>query len=1054
MKKFILSFVASAAILSSVAEESMRTFFTGGTLSFSTEGSPFIFEAACYPRKSPLSNNANNLVDGNSNTFASFDMTTMLGTYVAIDYTFSDKLVKANAYTIQAGPANGDGEESNYLYEYDKRGPKSFSFYGYDPIAKAWELLDTREGGANWGSKEERTFKFINEKEYSAYRLTVNRNDQRYIGFSELKLHWIDTSDVLTVESDKENFGTPSPAYGANKGLTVGAMVTCTIDVNGFYTGSDGGKYVFRGYELYAHADTGTPQLMVSGSENTVTYQHSVNTKLVWKWEMAPLYVSIDGNDENDGYEPTAAKATLTAAINAAIDGQKIIVQDGDYVLSSMLTITKNVHLISANGPEKTIVHGAGTHQLLTLNNAQAIVEGISWTNGYCSVGTGTTLATPTGVLVTKGTLKDCVVTKCRSVGYGAVAVAVNGADARVVGGKIIENTSELSSGGIGSPYSLCGAGLYISNGRVEDVLIADNRGGSAVGVYQTGGTVKNCQILRNVGSFEQTLEIDAMGGKESAAWGTVLLKGGTMTGCRIADNVAASAAGAYVFGSGKLENSTVACNRATLDLPLTVWPGDMAASILADKRALQPALSYRRPIGGVILGGKSASVTGCTIVSNRADRCGSEQGLYQFAGTAANNTFEANGEDENSSKSTSFVAYVVPDDGQKGEWPYDTREKAARSIQDAVDAVAATRECPGTVYVAAGEYVSSRTVALVVKRPVKVVAEGVVRLVSDGSTSENRLGLWLADSSAAVSGIELNGFYSLGHGDSYIGRNGWVGALVYAGELTKSVISGSRIKDWHGCASLMMMGGKVSYCRIANNSKAGSNGGVKHRGTVVVYGGTIEDSSILNNYAMNGAGVFAYGETARIKRCVVSGNCVNDGGGSNHLPNPGAGVYLRAGAVVENTLIVSNVVEGTAVGSGAGVYMDGGKLINCTVADNVNKLTTGKTSGVQQDGGEIINCIIWRNGNGSEYTEALNFTQKAGTETITTSLTNVDPLFKDSGKDIYRLRQNSPAINAGTTGDWTAEDKDILGNGRVFNRIIDIGAYEYQVRGFRLIVR
>jgi hypothetical protein len=182
MKKLILSFVASAAILSSVAEE-YANLFTGGTLSFSKDGGPFIFEAACYPRKSPLNNNVNNLVDGNSNTFASFDMTTTLGTYVAIDYTFSDESVKANAYTIQAGPANGDGEGSNYLYEYYKRGPKSFSFYGYDPIAEAWELLDTREGGANWGSKEERTFKFINEKAYSAYRLTVNRNDQLYIGF-------------------------------------------------------------------------------------------------------------------------------------------------------------------------------------------------------------------------------------------------------------------------------------------------------------------------------------------------------------------------------------------------------------------------------------------------------------------------------------------------------------------------------------------------------------------------------------------------------------------------------------------------------------------------------------------------------------------------------------------------------------------------------------------------------------------------------------------------------------------------------------------------------
>jgi hypothetical protein len=883
-----------------------------------------------------------------------------------------------------------------------------------------------------------------------------------------MKLHWIDTSNVLAIESNKENFGTPSPAYGSKADMTLDETVTCSIEAEGVYIGSDGGKYVFGGYELYAHGDTETPRLIASGTENTVTYRHTVNTKLVWKWEAAPFYVSIDGNDENDGYEPTSAKATLAAALNAAkIDGQKIIVQDGDYAISSQLSVTKNVRIVSANGPEKTIIHGAGNHQLLTLNNSSAIVEGISWTNGYCSVAANTALATPTGVLVTKGTLKDCVVTKCRSVGYGAGAVAVNGADARVVGGKIIENTSELGGGGKGSPYSLCGAGLYISNGRVEDVLIADNRGGSAVGVYQTGGTVKNCQILRNVGSSGQTLEIAAMGGKESAAWGTVLLKGGTMTGCRIADNVAASAAGAYVFGSGKLENSTVACNRATLDLPLTIWPADMAVAILADKRALQPALSYRRPIGGVILGGESASVMGCTIVSNRADRCGSEQGLYQFAGTAADNTFEANGEDENTSKSTSFVAYVVPGGGAQSAWPYDTKEKAASSIQDAVDAVAATREQPGIVYVAAGEYVSSKTMALVVKRPVKVIAEGQVRLTDDnakgedGETPVNRLGLWLADSSALVSGFELTGFYSAGYGATYRGRNGWSSALIYAGELTKSKISGAKFKAWKSSCALMIIGGKVSHSIGEKNdlSKSTSGGG-RHRGTVVVYGGTIEDSLISQNCASYGAGVFAYGDSARVKRCVISENWIKRGwnypNNADYLSNPGAGVYLRAGAVIENSLVVSNSVEASATdtkGSGAGVYMDGGKLVNCTVADNVNKVGE-RTSGVQQDGGEIINCIIWRNGNGSEYTEALNFAQKAGTETITTSLTNVDPLFKDSGKDIYRLSQSSPAVNAGTTGDWTAEDKDILGNSRVSNRAVDIGAYEYQLSGFSLIVR
>ena len=1042
MKKLIASILALAVMLRGVAEASTdqepENLFTGGKAT--TDGA--FYSSASNDKKSQLC-----YFDNDETTYATFDLKeegkSGYKTRVNVDYTFSGEPVKANVYSIQAGPSD--------LWAANSRAPRDFSFWGYDKDSETWELLHEKKFSSNWSVGELRSFKFINEKAYSAYRLTLNRQGQ-FIGFAEMKLHWIDTSNVLAVESNKENFGTPSPAYGSKADMTLDETVTCSIGAEGVYIGSDGGKYVFGGYELYEYGDTETPRLIASGTENTVTYRHTVNTKLVWKWEVAPFYVSIDGNDENDGYELTSAKATLAAALNAAkIDGQKIIVQDGDYAISSQLSVTKNVRIVSANGPEKTIIHGAGNHQLLTLNNSSAIVEGITWTNGYRKVENSTySTHLGSGVTVTAGTLKDCIVSGCKSVRYGGAAVVVNGVNASIIGGSIVKNES-ISDGtsADGAVYAIRGAGLCVISGKAEDVLIADNRGGSAVGVYQAGGTVGNCEILRNVGSSEQTGEKAAMGGTESAAWGTVVLEGGTMTGCNIADNIAASAAGVYVFGSGKLVNSTIACNRATLDIPLTIWKD----SKMTVNQNLQPDVPFRRPVGGVILGGASASVTGCTIVSNRADMCGSEQGLYLIAGTAADNTFDANGEDENSSKSTSFVAYVVPDDGTKGEWPYDTREKAARSIQDAVDAVAATREHPGTVYVAAGEYISSKAMALVVKRPVKVIAEGQVYLKSDGSTTKDRLGLWLADSSASVSGFELSGFYSAGYGDTTRGRNGWIGAIIYAGELIESRILKSKFLQYFGSASLMMIGGKASQCLIANNNEGKINGGGAHRGTVCVYGGTIEDSNISNNCAMNGAGVFAYGAGARVKRCVISGNNVKYGNANIdlYLQNPGAGVYLYSGATVENSLIVSNVVEGSAISSGAGVYMSGGKLINCTVADNVNKLA-GKTSGVQQAGGQIINCIIWRNGNGSEYTEALNFAQSAGT--VTTSLTNVDPLFKDSGKDIYRLGKNSPAINAGTTGDWTAEDKDILGNSRVSNRIIDIGAYEYQLSGFRLIVR
>lgn len=973
------------------------------------------------------------LCDDNAATFYGFSGVKTDGSFHVVNTLPSPMVV--NAYALQCGPST--------YYSAAGRAPKTFSFEGYDEETAEWVTLDVKSSETGWTVGQERLYKFTNTTAYKKYRLVVTAPSGD-VGFAELKFFYIDSRDVLKVESDVEEFGTPDPAYGEHEGQPLGGEVTCTIaGADETYTSTTGSKYVFAGYEVWGKADTGTPELIDAGTETNVTYTQSSYTKLVWKWGMAPMRVATDGNDSNNGFD--APMATISAAVAAAsVAGQVIEVGDGEYPITAALAITKDVIVRAAHSGKATVT-GAGNHKLLTLNHASARIEGLVFKNGYA---TGSTAATPgagSGVEIAAGTLANSTVTGCTGADYGCPAVWLTGAGAKLSGCTVSNNVSRYTNSGTTKRYYFTrGGGVGLTAGLVENCLIAENRGGSSAGVWQSGGTVTGCTVVRNVGSHDQTGETATVGASETCSWGTVFVKGGTFKDSTIAYNTAASAAGAYVIGSGKLSGCTVAFNHATMDRPLVIATGSMGA--VSEN---QPTwIGGRIPVGGVVLGASGATVENCTIATNTAARGGSDQGLFVIGGTATGNTLDANGEDLNSSASTSFEAFVVPDDGEPGEWPYDTPAKAARSVQQAVDAVAAARGQLGTVHVAAGDYYAPPDGwMLVLKRPVRVVGPATGTATFQPSATGRGYGIWVGDRDATLSRVTVKGFTTYSD-DSTVANDIFATAagVLCCGTLDGVTVTGSKQTNYSGSSSFLVLGGRMAGCSFLDNMKTGAGGAAQFGAALRQYGGVVEDSLFQGNVAANG-GVAVYSSKATVRRCRFIGNSAT---GYNNTAGayPGAGVYLTAGSV-ESCLIVSNKATSTSVTSphGAGVYMSGGTLANCTVCDNVNA-KSGYAAGVYLAGGSVTNSIVWRNVSGEVASDIVVAGGKQGLNWTE------DPKFRGKGANPFRLAAGSPCLGAGDAELWTAEDRDLIGNPRTVHGAVDLGCYQTRETGLMLMVK
>lgn len=313
---------------------------------------------------------------------------------------------------------------------------------------------------------------------------------------------------------------------------------------------------------------------------------------------------------------------------------------------------------------------------------------------------------------------------------------------------------------------------------------------------------------------------------------------------------------------------------------------------------------------------------------------------------------------------------------------------------------------------------------------------------VGDLAAYVNGCGVWMSEGILADS--EVSGCQA----SSRDIRGG--GIYLSGGIVTNCVISGNSLYNCSGGrfgGGIYIEGGIVTDCLITGNTTGTWNTGNDNGPGVYMDGGTLRNSVIRGNYGASreviSAAISVNSESANVENCFIEGNTP-------------LGLRIKAGTVTG--CVVSTNYNSTGIASG--IYLEGGKLYNCTSTGNYST-NSAAGQGLHMKRGTAVNNLICGNGSADTgfsegtYVEGGLFNTNFTDTAVNCGIGNLfgNPRFRKPDSYDGHILTSSPCINAGATLDWMLPGvKDIYGSPRILGPYPDIGAEERN-RGGTLIL-
>jgi predicted RNA-binding protein with TRAM domain len=762
------------------------------------------------------------------------------------------------------------------------------------------------------------------------------------------------------------------------------------------------------------------------------------------------------GSDSNNGTTWSLAFASLQTALNVAVSGDKIWVAKGTYIPTTIAGGT-------ADNRDKTFyiasgiaVYGgfAGTETAgydLTLRDfvtnetiLSGALDATPANNAYHTVVIIATSAASTldGFSVTAGNANGSTFSTIggrsiyRSQGGGINAYS-NGSNVYLTNNNVTTNLSTNWGGGVfaltgitaGSVYIIknninnnnCaasnGAGIYAQNVASTNTYIANNiiysnitTGNGGAVYFNAVGTMNfvNNTISKNTGSsvycYYPTASTGAINITNSIVYGntsnTITNNG---TGTTIVNY---SIVGGGFTGTGNLSSDPLFVDALNNNFHLT----KTSTALNVGNNA-----SYDSGLYGSVDLDNSTRTYATTI----------DMGAYEFVSRTY--YVKATGGNDNNTGSTWSLAFAT--------------------LQKALGLASSGDK----IWVAKGTYIPS------------VIA---------GGTADNRDKTFYIASGISVyggfAGIEIAN-YNISQRDFVTNETILSGAL----DATPAnnayhvvvIIATNALATLDGFTLTSGLANGTSYSTIGlkqiQRSQGGGINAVSNGANVNLTNNTISSNSSTNS----GGGVMAYNTSTAGIMSIIKNNINNNSCGASN----GGGMYVQG---VLNTLfyVVNNVIFSNSASSnnGGGVYLYSlGQIyfVNNTVSKNT--AATGAvycyTLGATGTNIYVSNSIIYGNTPNTIGTHSTNAGTTAisdciigggyiaGKLTTGTNVTNSDPLFVDGTNNNFQLSSASTAKNVGNNTLYDSNlygSSDLIGNARIQNTTIDMGAYETTTPG------
>ncbi len=376
----------------------------------------------------------------------------------------------------------------------------------------------------------------------------------------------------------------------------------------------------------------------------------------------ADRYVWLGAPSSSPPYESWETAATnIQDAIDAASAGETIWVTNGTYVLNQPLFIGSAVTLKSVNGRDATVItrNPSLSIRLLVLSNANAVVEGFSFTNGLGRAPALNQHSYGGALAIYNGTVRDSrIATNICQGGYAsennyhAYGGGIYLVTGRLENCEIVYNTAR-GSGGSSSAF---GGGLYAIAGEIENCVIASNAAWATGNGRGQGGGVQIMGISRLTGSRVIANRAQGANNYLDAYGGGIYMEGaGLVSNCVIQGNSIPwhqSWGGGVYMTSGLVTHSLVASNRVFASVLhwdtstpsggglYVAGTGVVRSSLIYENRAehtgqFRPGSS----LGGGVYLTNNGSVVHCTITRNGVTSWsgGLGDGVYVAGGTLSN---------------------------------------------------------------------------------------------------------------------------------------------------------------------------------------------------------------------------------------------------------------------------------------------------------------------------------------------------------------------------------------------------------------------------------